>query len=441
MPPSNSGIADYVAEGLPLLAQRFDVVGVVEDPAAVDASALGGMSLCAPGDRPETDLDLYHVGNSPAHGYVYRAALARPGVVVLHEWNLHHLVLQQAVERGQREPYLREMGRDHGDRGAFVGRQVARGLGGDLLPALFPLNDRLLESALAVVGLTDYVASRAALRLGRRPVLHLAHHFAIPLSSLPDRAEARLCLGLPEDALIVTAPGMATAAKRLDVAIRVIARLRARWPDVRLVVAGQVDRQAPLEDWATAAGLGDALVVTGRLDPPSFTRHLAAADVVLSLRFPTYGEISGALVRALGVGRPALVTAGTPAAQEFPEGVVLPVDPGPREAAELEAFLSRLLSDAPLREAIGRIARAHMAAHHDLERTTNHLALFLGEVGARRGELEASRAAEVAPVGGLGGRLMDELRVTAQDLDLFGLPLGLEPLARQLTPEGVAGGE
>ena len=36
----------------------------------------------------------------------------------------------------------------------------------------------------------------------------------------PASAEARRALGLPEDALLVTAPGLATAAKRLDVAIR-----------------------------------------------------------------------------------------------------------------------------------------------------------------------------------------------------------------------------
>ncbi|HET6899146.1 MAG TPA: glycosyl transferase family 1, partial [Vicinamibacteria bacterium] len=82
LPPSPSGIADYVAESLPALAHHFDVVTVSEEPRS------------AP---PPADLDLYHLGNSPAHGFVYRAARARPGVVVLHDWNLHHLVLHETV--------------------------------------------------------------------------------------------------------------------------------------------------------------------------------------------------------------------------------------------------------------------------------------------------------------------------------------------------------
>ncbi len=102
LPPSPSGIADYVAEALPLLAGRFELTVIVEDAEAVDPTAAGGglWTLRTPATAPEADLDLYEIGNSPAHAPAYRAALARPGVVALHEWSLHHLVLHETVERG-----------------------------------------------------------------------------------------------------------------------------------------------------------------------------------------------------------------------------------------------------------------------------------------------------------------------------------------------------
>jgi glycosyltransferase involved in cell wall biosynthesis len=420
LPPSPSGIADYVAEQLPILARTLQVVSVAEDPGEA---------------RPDVDLDLYHLGNSPAHAYVYRAALARPGVAVLHDWSLHHLVLAETVERGDVSSYLREMRRAHGETGTFVGRQVARALGGDLLPSLFPLNDRVLEASLAVVGLTRYVAGRAALRLPGRPVLHLPHHLSLPLDPLPSRAEARRALGLPLDALLVTAPGLATQSKRIDAAVAAVARLLPSHPSLRLVVAGGVDPRLPLADWARDAGLGAALVVTGRLDLADFVRHLVAADVVLALRFPTHGEVSGALVRALGVGRPVLVTAGTPPSEEFPEGVVVPVDPGARELDELTAFLDRLLRDAALREAVGRVAREHVRTHHGLGATSDRLAVFLGEVHARRAELLESLVARRAPEGSLLSYLLDEVRWAALDLGLSGVPVGFEPLLDDLVPE------
>jgi glycosyltransferase involved in cell wall biosynthesis len=417
LPPSDSGIADYVAEQLPHLGRFFDVVTVPADPPS----------------RPDVDLDLYHVGNSPGHAYVYRAALARPGVVVLHDWSVHHLVLAETVERGDVAGYLREMRRAHGEAGTFVGRQVARALGGDLLPALYPLNDRLLEASLAVVGLTDHVAARARLRLRGRPVLHLPHHVSLP--SLPGREEARRRLGLPADAFLVTAPGLATVSKGLDVAIRSVARLRKAHPKMLLVVAGGVDPRLPLGQWLREAGLGDTRV-TGRLDLDSFVAHLVAADVILALRFPSHGEISGALLRALGAGRPALVTAGTPAADEFPEGVVVPVDPGALEEEELVAFLDRLAADPHLRERVGRAARGYVEEHHRLDTSSERLATFLLEVMARKDPLAASLSPQRAPEGSLLAYLLDEVRWAALDLGLAGVPLGHEALLEELVAEG-----
>ena len=202
LPPSVSGIADYVAEQLPALGRHADVRAVgsgVEAPAA--------------------DLDLYHVGNSPAHAGVYRAATRRPGVVVLHDWSLHQLVLCETVERGDVSAYLREMRRAHGEEGSFVGRQVARALGGPVLPALYPVNERVLESALAVVTLSRAMAARVARQLPGRPLLHLPHHLSLPLDPLPSRRDARAVLGLPLDGPIVTVPGLATATKGLPAAV------------------------------------------------------------------------------------------------------------------------------------------------------------------------------------------------------------------------------
>jgi glycosyltransferase involved in cell wall biosynthesis len=313
-----------------------------------------------------------------------------------------------------------------------VGRQIARGLGGALLPALYPLNDRILESSLAIVGLSRFVAARAALRLSGRPVLQLPHHLSLALDPPPSRDAARRALGLPEDALLVTAPGLATASKRLDVAMRAVARLRAKHKELRLVVAGGADAQLPLAAWARDAGLGDGLVLTGRLSPEDFVRHIAAADVVLALRFPTHGEMSGALVRALGVGRPAFVTAGTPAADEFPEGIVVPVDPGPAEEAHLSALLERFLGDAVLRDTVGRLARAHVLAHNGLEATARRLAGFLTDVSLRREELLAAVAPFRPAADSLEAYLLDELRFSAHDLGLAGVSLGLETLVAGL---------
>jgi glycosyltransferase involved in cell wall biosynthesis len=427
LPPSPSGIADYVAESLPPLGRHVELQLVVEEPSAVDDELRRHYPVCRPEETTGADLDLYHLGNSPSHAFVYRAALARPGVAFLHEWSLHHLVLRETVERGDVSRYLKEMRRAHGETGTFVGRQVARALGGDVLPALFPLNDRVLEESLAVVALTEDVRARAARRLPGRAVLHLPHHLSLPEGSVVDRAEARRRLGIAPEALVLTAAGLATAAKRLDVAMRVAGRLRKAHPSIQLVVAGESDPGVPLLEWARDAGLGGAFRLTGRLSLPDFVLHLCAADLVLALRFPSHGEISGALIRALGVGRAALVTAGSPASQEFPEGVIVPVDPGAVEETELEALVDHLLRKPALRERMGAVAREYVEHRHRLDDTVATLAAFLERVQAGKDETLAALAAD-RPRGGMLGFLMEEVRWAARDVGLPAVHLGLESL-------------
>jgi glycosyltransferase involved in cell wall biosynthesis len=201
-----------------------------------------------------------------------------------------------------------------------------------------------------------------------------------------------------------------------------------------LVVAGAADPRLPLESWAQEAGLGNGLRVTGRLELSDFERHVAAADVVLALRFPSHGEMSGAVVRALGVGRPVLVSAGSAAAEEFPEGVVVHVDPGPREEAEVEAFLRHLYASPGLRERIGVLAAVHVRANHGLPETAATLAGFLRAVEAGSGPALAALQADRTDEGGLLGYYMEEIRWGARDLGLVDVRLGLEgllePLAR-----------
>jgi glycosyltransferase involved in cell wall biosynthesis len=169
-------------------------------------------------------------------------------------------------------------------------------------------------------------------------------------------------------------------------------------------------------------------VLTGRLRLKDLARHLVAADVVLALRFPSLGEMSAVLLRALAAGRPALVTAGTPSGDELPQGVVVPVDPGRYEEPELEALLDRLLGAQGLREAIGARAQDYVRRHHDPARMAEHLLDFLEE---------AERAPLPPPVDeapGLRGDLLAELRRAVRELGIDAVPDDVRARTEELVP-------
>src|SRR5664279_901059 len=142
--PSRSGIADYSTLLLPALRERIDVVVAEEGKRA-----------------PDADVALYHVGNDPdAHGWIVDALNKRPGVVVLHEYVLHHLIAGITIGRGNGRAYLDAMERDLG----VAGRLLALGVLDNLLPLLwetqperFPLCGVVLDRAHGLIVHSDYV--------------------------------------------------------------------------------------------------------------------------------------------------------------------------------------------------------------------------------------------------------------------------------------------
>lgn len=124
-------------------------------------------------DDAAEGVPVYDVADDPAHGFVYRALLRRPGLVVLEDWGLHRLVRAETAGRGDAAAYRREARLCLGETGSFVAEQVLAGRGG-ALPALLAWNERVLAAALALGTTHEEVRVRAAHRLGARPVRLLA---------------------------------------------------------------------------------------------------------------------------------------------------------------------------------------------------------------------------------------------------------------------------
>ena len=106
------------------------------------------------------------------------------------------------------------------------------------------------------------------------------------------------------------------------------------------------------------------------VDDADFLGWLAAADVVVDLRFPHRGEVSGSLARAMQAGKPTVVSA-TGTYLDIPDDCVLRVAAGPADPSELALRLRTLLEDDELRERMGAAAAAHMRELRDGEATAH----------------------------------------------------------------------
>ena len=410
LPPLESGVADYVHEQLDSLDRSLDLTLVAEDEGRVDEAIRRRYRVVSKSRSDATKLRVYHIGNSPLHAFVYREAIRVPGVVILHEWNLHELLLGFAVTANDFDAYRSQMRREHGARGSIAAQTIASALGGRHWSSVFPLNAEVLDGALAVVSLSASTAARVAARRIGVPLLHLPHH-GLLRSRATNRSEARVILGLDAEARVILAPGLSTTAKSLDTARRAMDLIRSRAPRAILVTVGGGDRIEP------TPAEGPTIHQLGRVDLETLGDALLAADVVLALRFPSRGETSGVLMRALAAGRAAIVSSGSTADADLPEGVVARVNPGPAEIDELAALLEFLLNDDRSRLRLERLAAATAAAR-GVEPLTERLAGFLVEVARDR----ASLGADIRMRGKEASRLHTLFR---NEVEAAGASLGL----------------
>lgn len=413
LPPQESGVADYVNEQIEFLDSRFDLTLVVEDATRIEDSLRKRFRLVSKAGADPGKLRLYHVGNSPLHAFIYLEALRVPGVVVLHEWNLHELILGFAVRANDFSAYRAHMRREHGARGSVAAQTIASALGGRHWTGVFALNAEILERALAIVCLSEATAAAVAGRAPETPLLHLPHH-ALLKSHAANRREARRLLGLAPEAQVILAPGLGTASKSLSVVRDAVDLVSARRAHALLVTvgggdAGSTDAASPRER------------SLGRVDLETLGDALLAADVVVALRFPSRGETSGVVMRALACGRAVVVSTGSTADRDFLQGVVARINPGPNESRELAATLGFLLDDD---EARGRLERLSLAlsSGRKVESLCFRLSDFLQQIGERREELTARMAAARETRGAASSGIRDDLEAAARSLGLARLP-------------------
>jgi glycosyltransferase involved in cell wall biosynthesis len=348
LPPSRSGIADYSALLLPALAQRLDVV------------------VARPGRfrrEPKADVCLYHVGNDPAeHGWIVEALRRRPGVVVLHEFVLHHLVSGITLARGDVEGYLGALEREAG----LVGRLLGYAVIDDRIKPLwesrpqdFPLAGEVLRYAAGLVVHSRYVASRARDAGYAGPVWKIA----MPAWPVPDVQPAEVG-GSP----LLGCFGHINESKRVPQLAAAFERLRRRLPDARLLLVGDVSPRLGDLD------LPDGVIREEYVPEERLWALLAACDAVVGLRWPTMGETSAAAVRALSLGKP-LVVSDAGAFRELPDEVAIKVPFGDGEIEALEVALERAATSSEMGAAARRLAETE----HRLDRVADDYSAALAE--------------------------------------------------------------
>jgi len=364
MPPQRNGIADYSAKLLQAIAPLHASHVYCHDlaiglPAGVElrdpAQAFRHLGASSP--------ILHQIGNNGGHVFALEALRAYGGVVSLHDLSL--LYLYELAS-----PRLEEiLGRMTGPTGK-MGQAYARHWRENRIKTaanyvLFDLIGEILALARRVIVHSHYARNKIAAIYGSEASskIDVIPHFA-PVLSIAGEEAARAAIGYEYAVPLVLTSGFATKAKRFDWLVEALDELARRGTDFRWIHAGE-ERASEFDLSGAIAGrpsLAGRCQITGYVSEEALDSYIAAADVVVNLRFPSVGESSGTLARAFAAGRCCIVN-DTAAYAELPRDAVVHL-PVFGTVPALANALEGLLTHPDLRAIFG--ARARLLAQTDL---------------------------------------------------------------------------
>lgn len=278
----------------------------------------------------------------------------------------------------------------HGYAAADFGRLAARAVGAKLvlhehfadprMPSYQALADRLLrgrtDGAIAVSRSTaEFLVNERFVPAERVRVIWNGaplDEFA-PVS--PDRAlRVRRELGIPDAAPVVGTIGRLNAQKGHRFLLDAARRLVPRFPDARLLVAGDGDLADALRQQAERLGIQGRVAFAGhRTDVPDL---LGALDVFC---LPSlYEGTPLALFEAMASGRAIVSTAVDGCREVLEDGVTGLLVP-PSDPDALASALARVLGDPALRAGLGRRA-LEASRQYDVRTCVDEMQSFYDEL-------------------------------------------------------------
>ena len=310
-------------------------------------------------------VHVYHLGNNKLHTEIYARSLQTPGILVLHDAVLQHLMLGTRT----REEYIAEWVHNYGVWRRELGEDLWESRARSAVDPRyfnFPMLRSAVESALAVI-VHNPGAAAIAQAHGAKKIFTIPHFYEsmpIPVAD-SEVLRFRQRLGIDPAAILFGVFGYLRETKRIPACIEAFRRLNKVLPRTALLLAGD-PVSGDLRRLLAAEAAHPNIYRTGHLSERDLGLAAAAVDCCLNLRYPGAGETSGVAIRLMGIGKP-VIAMDTAENSAIPASALLRVKPGVAEVAELFDHMILVAKFPEIARAAGTEAQLHIRKCHNLE--------------------------------------------------------------------------
>jgi glycosyltransferase involved in cell wall biosynthesis len=336
-----------------------------------------------PENLAQYDLCVYNLGDHLGfHGRILETSSRVPGIVVLHDFVMHHLfACYYLTDQGDPQAYIDVMTRTYGE----AGRDVADGAVSGKMKGVwetdrvieFPLFEPAIRGAFGVIVHSEFFRDAVA-KLFFGPVQRL---FLAYDTRLPGRAPlTRADLAVPKDRLLVVTVGHANSNKRILEVIEAIAGDRELSKTLVYAILGPAEGSYCdlLRNAVRKHRLEETVRLVGYVSDEVLSSYLVHSDVCVNLRYPAMEGASASAVEEMLYGKPVIVT-NSGFYRELPSDAVYKIDPG-SEIEGIRQALRQLASKPEIRKRIGAAARRFAEEEAQASRYATGFLQFANEI-------------------------------------------------------------
>lgn len=381
--PQKSGISDYCEQLLPYLNKYFDISLFVDNFIPSNQYINENFKVY----NLKTDINklenfkyrLYHMGNNELHLELYNTLKQYPGTVVLHDYNLYGLMTYSLFGKGLKKEYADEFLYSYGESGKNVINDLLnKGIYPNFIE--FPLNRKLLDYSNSVIVHSDWVKSQIKKNgfCGKIQKINLAAN-AYQISD-NEIEQYKLDLKLDNYDVTLGVFGNVIPNKRIDVILNSFYRLLETNPNAILCIVGIVDNNyyKVIKQKINEYGIEKNVRVTNSVELNILDEYMKSCDICINLRWPTVGETSISLVKALGFGKPCIVS-NVNQYTEYSDDFCWKVDVDEYEEELLLAYLIELCNNKSLRKEMGKKAYEYINKEYNFELIAKQYFQFIAE--------------------------------------------------------------
>jgi glycosyltransferase involved in cell wall biosynthesis len=301
------------------------------------------------------DAVIYHLGNNPHfHVEIFKLLRQFPGIVVLHDVVIYYLIAGLGPAGLTKHLWINYGRRHAADIEAIIHDSAEHDILRYPYPEKYPLTASVFPHATRII-VHNRSARDHVVALGYSRPVHVIPHltFSSVDADIPDAHVHQLTRkhSIKDSQVVIGCLGFIGPTKRLAVVCEALQRLRGK-VDFRLLIVGAGD---DVSGMIAANSLDDVTIRTTFVDGDEFSAYLRLSDIVVNLRYPSMGESSGTLTRAMALGKPCIVT-NSGSFADLPSDAVEKISVGPSEVAELAAAIDRLAAASARRGALGAAA-------------------------------------------------------------------------------------